>query len=267
MPQTSAEATFDRTLPVTGQVTLDIDLDSGVVVILGGESGALRVRGVLRARRSFLSWGSIEDRLHWLEQHPPIRQNGNHLQIGYTGGDSMLRGITLLLEITVPAETQVRARTDSGDIRVREIKGPVACEADSGEIEIAQIHSGVRASADSGSIRIAEVNGAVYAEADSGSIQAMDIHGAIEAKTDSGSIRLSQAEAAPIRARADSGSIDVRLAPEGGYNLRAKNDGGSVNAPEMTFVRTLSRNEVEGQVRGGGPLVDLENDSGTIDIR
>jgi DUF4097 and DUF4098 domain-containing protein YvlB len=177
----------------------------------------------------------------------------------------LLRGIKLLLEITTPADTEVRALTDRGDIRIEGIEGPVECETESGEINIASIGSDVRAKSDSGGIHIQLVKGAVDARADSGHIEALEIEGPIDATTDSGNIRLWQTVVKPVCAHADSGCIRVKLASGGGYSVRAHTDNGRFDFPEMTRQR-LSRHEVEGDIRGGGSVVDLETDSGDIEV-
>jgi len=263
------EGTFERTLTVTGPVSLDVSVHSGVIRVIRGEEGSLRVRGVLRARSPvFLGLfvgGPPGERIRTIESDPPISQNGNAIGVGDVKDRWLLRGINLLLEITTPAETEVRALADSGDIRIEGIEGPVECETDSGEINIASIGSDVRASSDSGGIHIQLVKGAVDARSDSGHIEALEVEGTIDANTDSGDIRLWQTAVKPVCAHADSGRIRVRLASAGGYSVRARTDNGRIDLPVMTRQR-LSRHELEGDIRGGGSVVDLETDSGDIEI-
>jgi len=262
MSTAALEQTFERTFAVNGPANLEVNLDSGVVRVSVGEPGAIRVRGILRARRWLFGLGNCEDRIHWLAANPPIRQDGNSVLIE---GD--FHDVTILLDIAVPRDTRVQARTDSGDIRVEGVTGPVLCESDSGRIEIGDIDGGVRATSDSGSIEIRGLRGGLFAETDSGAIDAVEVAGSVEAETDSGAIRIGQTLAAPVRARTDSGAIDLRIAPEAGYNLRVSTDSGSVNLPPLTFQRSRSPHNVEAQVLGGGPLVDIESDSGSVDIR
>ena len=49
--------------------------------------------------------------MHEIEQHPPIRQEGNNIHIEYVN----MRNISVDYEITVPADTTVRTRSGSGD--------------------------------------------------------------------------------------------------------------------------------------------------------
>lgn len=264
------ETTFERTLTVTGPVSLDLGAHSGVIRVLRGEPGQVVIRGVARARASLLSFGVFvggtpTERLRRLAENPPIAQDGNSIGVGDVTDRWLLRGLNLMLEITTPAATQVRALADSGDIRIEGIDGPVECETDSGAIEVSDIGSEVRANSDSGSIEIRGVKGPVDARADSGQIEALEIEGTIDANTDSGDIRLSQTVAKPVCAKADSGRIRLKLAAEGGYSVRARTDNGRIDLPSLTRQR-LSRHELDGDVRGGGSVVDLETDSGDIEV-
>jgi hypothetical protein len=113
----------------------------------------------------------VESRIRELEAHPPIVQNGNSIRVEVRDR-SLLRGISMRLEVETPPDSRLRARADSGGIDVRGIKGPVECHTDSGGIHASEIDSEVRATADSGGIHIRRVNGPVYAHADSGGIEA-----------------------------------------------------------------------------------------------
>src|SRR5580704_11410221 len=259
------EAQFERKLSVTGPVTLDVSTRSGVVRVRRGEDGSVTIRGVFRAKASIFSWSDPEEKVQYLASNPPVQQTGNTIQIGDVSDRWLLRRVDLLVDITTPAETKVRALGDSADLRVEGIRGPVDCESDSGEIQIANINSEVSASSDSGAIHIRDVEGCIDTRSDSGEIEALQIGGGIDAHTDSGNIRLSQTVVRPVYACSDSGSISVKLAKSGGYTIRARTDNGRIEIPEMTQA-TSSGREVGGVVRGGGSVVAVETDSGDIDI-
>lgn len=259
------EGTFERTLPVTGPVTLDVSVNAGVIRVLRGDAGAVTIRGAVRGRASFSPWAGTAGRIRRIVSDPPVFQDGNAIGIGDVTDRWLLRGLNLLVEISAPADTEVRALADSGDVRIEGIDGPVECETDSGEIKIAAIGSDVRASSDSGGIHLHLVKGAVDLRTDSGHIEALEIEGAIDAKTDSGDIHLWQTVAKPICAQADSGRVRVKLASSGGYSIHARTDHGRVELP-LTTRQRLSRDEVKGDVRGGGLRVDLETDSGDIEV-
>jgi hypothetical protein len=259
------EAQFERKLTVTGPVTLDVSTRSGVVRVRRGEDGSVTVRGVFRAQASTFSWSHPEEQVQRLASDPPVHQHGNAIQIGDVADRWLLRRVHLLLDITAPAETRLRALGDSADLRVEGIRGPVDCETDSGEIQIAGIDSEVSASSDSGAIHMREVEGSIDIRTDSGEIEALQIGGGIDAQTDSGNIRLSQTAVRPVYAHSDSGSICVKLAGGGGYTIRVSTDHGRIEIPEMTQARSSGR-ETGGVIRGGGSVVAIETDSGDIEI-
>ena len=257
----SREAEFTRTLHVTGPVRIEASTNSGMIRVKRGEDGIVTVRGLVRARGPaflYLLLGRTPQRL---VSNPPVIQNGNSITVGDAADRWMLRRVDLMVEITAPAATSLRALSDSGDLRIRGIDGPVECETDSGEIEIASVGADVRATSDSGIISIYLVAGAVDATSDSGDIEALEIAGRIEARTDSGSIQVWQTSPAPVYAASDSGRITVKLAPTGGYTLRVRTDDGRLDLPELAMT-----SKTEGLLRGGGSVVDVETDSGEIQI-
>jgi hypothetical protein len=259
------EGRFERTLKVSGPVSLDLITDSGGISVKPGPAGAVQIRGILKGHRGWNS-GDAERRIRALEQNPPIEQSGDSIRAGHVSSPDLLRGISMRLEILAPPDSSLLARADSGGIQAEGIKGPVDARADSGGIGAVDIGSEVRATADSGGIHIRNVRGPVFARTDSGGIEALDIGGSIDASADSGGLRVSQTAPAPVRIRVDSGGATVKLAPAGGYDIRVNSDTGRITVPEMTVRGTVSPHRAEGKVRGGGPLVDVQVDSGNIRI-
>jgi hypothetical protein len=262
------DGSFERTLKVTGFVELELTTDSGGISVVPGPPGTVRIRGILRGSNNWLGLnrGNVADRIRQLEAHPPIDQSGNSIRVLARNRD-MLKDISMRLEVEVPRDSRLRARADSGGIDVRGIKGPSDCATDSGGIRVTDIDGEVKAAADSGGIRISRVNGPVYARADSGGIDALEIAGTVDVETDSGGVRVSQTTPAAIRARTDSGGADITLARTGGYDIRAYAESGRVSARDVAVAGPVSRKQVNGKLRGGGPVVDVRADSGNIDIR
>ena len=261
------DGSFERTLRVTGFADLELTTDAGGIYVVPGPPGTIRIRGILKAGDNwFRRRQDVESRIRELEAHPPIVQNGNSIRVEVRDR-SLLKDISMRLEVEAPPDSRLRARADSGGIDVRGIKGPVDCHTDSGGIHASEIDSEVRAAADSGGIHIRSVNGPVYARADSGGIEALEISGSVDAQADSGGIRVSQTAPAPIKTRSDSGGADITLARTGGYDIQAHAGSGGITVPDVTVSGRISQHEVNGKLRGGGALVDVRTDSGPIDIR
>ena len=260
------QGSFERSLTVSGPVDLDVQTDSGGITITTGASGTVRVHAILKGQQGWFGSGDVASRIRELERNPPVEQTGNRVRIGYVHDRDLLKGVSMRLEIETPPDSQVRARADSGGIRVDNVRGPVDCKTDSGGIEIHNVGSETRADADSGSIHLSNIKGPVSAHVDSGGIEAVDVSGSIEAKADSGGIRLVQTSAAPIHASADSGGVHVRLAPGAGYDLSLETESGNISVPEMTIKSGFSKHHVEGKVHNGGPLVSVRVDSGGVTV-
>jgi hypothetical protein len=260
------DGSFDKSLTVSGVVDLDVKTDAGGITVRQGSAGTVRIHAILKAEHGWFGWDDVEGRIHDLERHPPIEQSHDRIRVGYVRDNGVLKGISMRLEIETPAGTQLRARADSGGIRVAGLQGPVDCKTDSGGISIDDISSTVHAAADSGGIHVRNVKGSLFAHVDSGGIEASDIGGSIEAETDSGAIRLSQTSPAPIHVKADSGGVTVTLAHGAGYDISADTESGHISTPEMTVRSAFSAHHIEGKVGGGGPLVKIQVESGSVTI-
>jgi Putative adhesin len=261
-----AYGSFDRSLTVSGPVDLEVQTDSGGITVTAGSSGVVRIHAILKAQQGWLSSNGVDARIRELERNPPIEQNGNRVRVGYLHEHNLLRNISMRLEIEAPAATELRARADSGGIEVRGLEGRIDCKTDSGGLKIHDAGSEVHAQADSGGVHINNAKGAVFAHVDSGGIDALDVAGALDLQSDSGQITLSQTVAAPIRVKADSGRVRVRLVPGAGYDVNAESDSGNISIPEMTVSSGFSRHHIEGKIRGGGSLVSIHVGSGGITI-
>jgi hypothetical protein len=266
-PAVGAEGTFEKTLAVSGPVELEIRTDSGSVTVRAGAASAIVVKGIIRTSRRWPFSHDPESVVRALQSDPPIRQSGNSIQIGTSIDPERQKHVSIEYDLLVPADTRLRAHSDSGELTIAGIGGPVDAEADSGSVRVSNIGGAVHAETDSGEVEVEAIQGNLQAQSDSGGIRARGIAGGIEASADSGGIHLQQTTAGPIRASSDSGSITVELT-RAGYDISAQSDSGGIDTDvPLTTTGMIRRNRVEGKIRGGGPLVVLEADSGGIHIR
>jgi hypothetical protein len=205
-----------------------VNTDAGGIPVRTGASGTVHVRGILKPQWSLLSGFDVEDRIRQLVASPPIEANGNVIRVA-ARDKSLLRGISMRLEIDTPTQTALRAHTDSGGIEVHRIQGPIDCQTDSGGVRAADIGGDVHAKTNSGGIQIQKVNGHVRAHADSGGIEALEVAGRVEAETDSGGIRISQRQPAPnsracrFRRGGYRTGADWQLRDHGTFGQRSRN--------------------------------------------
>ncbi len=301
----SREGRFDKTLTVSGRVSLDVETGSGNITIRRGAAGSVAIHGNIRANNSWRdSDADVESRIRAIEQHPPIEQDGNTIRIGHGTDRELMRNISVSYEITLPEDSTARSQTGSGSINVTGIRGPLELSTGSGNISAEDVNAEVTASTGSGSIGLRNVRAAVRTNTGSGNITGSGISGGVNASTGSGSIRFEQNSAGDIEARTGSGNIEisgvkgslrartgsgsieargeqtgdwhlhsgsgsvtVRLPANAAFELDARTSSGSIHTEHSVTVQgTIGRHEVRGKVGGGGPMLEVSTSSGSIRI-
>ena len=281
-----AEGQFDRTLQVSGTVSLDLTTGSGDVLIKTGGSNQVVVHGRVRSSNDWFG-GSADSAVHSVESNPPIEQNGNTIRIGYNLPEDAKRHVSISYEITVPADTTVQAGSGSGDVSVQGVRSAVKLHTGSGDIRVQDLGPQSHVETGSGSIHADSVAAPFYAGTGSGEIEAdltgsgdVDVHtgsggirirgikGGLRARTGSGGISADGDVKGPWQLHSGSGSIRLALSSSGGFNLDVHTSSGSIHSDlPITVQGTLGRHELKGAVRGGGPDVEVSTGSGDVEIR
>ena len=297
------EGHFDKTLTVSGPVDLDVSTGSGNITIHPGGASQVQIHATIRANNGWFN-GDVDKRIQYIEQHPPIEQDGNTITIGHEEDRDLMRNISISYEITTPAETHLHSATGSGNQTVDGVAGPVDSTTGSGDLRLSSIGAGVTARAGSGGIKLNGVKGTLRAATGSGDIQAEGVTGAITASTGSGDVTLTQtgsgdvevttgsgtvelngvkgavrigtgsgnisAEGTPTgdwRLRTGSGDLSVMLPQQSSFELRAHTSSGSIHtAFPITMQGTISPRDLQGKVGSGGPVLELRTSSGAIRI-
>ncbi|HEX2328064.1 MAG TPA: DUF4097 family beta strand repeat-containing protein [Candidatus Angelobacter sp.] len=298
---------FERTLKVSGQVNLEITSGSGNVTVHTGAADTVQVSAKLHGNNG-TSWlfgsGDVEERIHKIEQNPPIEQTGNSIHIGSRGDHELYRNISIDYDVTVPAQTQLTSRTGSGDQTITGVALPLNAQTGSGNVTVDNLGAEARVSSGSGDIKIGSVKGTLTASAGSGNIRAQGVAGEINAHTGSGDVEMRQVSAGNVKVDtgsgnirlhgikgglhaqagsgdivaegeptsdwklgAGSGSITLKVPSQASFNIDARTSSGSlkVNHP-VTMQGSFARNHVQGKVGNGGPLVDVHTGSGDIQV-
>lgn len=283
----AAEGSFDGTLKVSGPVELEVATGSGSIVVRAGGSGAVEVHGKIRASSGWrVTSREAEEKVRYLESHPPIVQDGNNIRIGHIEDEELRRNISISYEIVTPADTRLHAHSGSGSVRAANLSREAEVSTGSGSIELDGIGGSVRASTGSGSIRAGRVaggftgrTGSGNVEVDhtaagndeidtgSGSVEVRRLRGSLRVRTGSGGIRAQGEPVGDWRMHTGSGAITVHLPPQAAFELQARTSSGHVRTThEITVQGILSPRELHGKARGGGPLIEATTSSGSVDI-
>jgi hypothetical protein len=280
------QGTFERTLQVSGPVDLEVLTHSGDVTVRAGSSGSVVIRGKIFVSDRWLR-GDRQSDVREIEQHPPIRQEGNSIHIDYLN----VHNISVDYEITVPTDTAIRTRsgsgdqiiegthgnvdvqTGSGDVKLRNLTGEVRLQTGSGDVRAHEIAGAVRGGAGSGDIEIEETGpGDVDLHTGSGNISVRGVRGAFHAEAGSGDVTAEGVQSGTWEIRTGSGNVNVRLPGNAAFDADISTSSGTVDVdpPVETTVQGRvpeERKHIRGKVRGGGPLLSVRTGSGDIHIQ
>jgi hypothetical protein len=279
------QGTFDRTLQVNGPVDLEVLTHSGDVTIRAGASGSVQIHGKIFVSDRWLR-GNRQTDVQEIEQHPPIRQEGNSVHIDYVN----YHDISVDYEVTVPADVTIRTHSGSGDQIIEGTHGNAEIQTGSGDVKISKVTGEVRLQTGSGNVRAHEVAGSVKGGAGSGDIEVdetgqgeVDLHtgsgnitvhgiqGGFRGEAGSGDITAEGKQTGPWEIRTGSGNVQVRLPGNSAFDADISTSSGTidVNSPiEMTVQGRVqeSHKQIRGKVHGGGPLLSVRTGSGDVHV-
>ena len=280
------QGTFEKTLTVSGPVDLEVLTHSGDITVRAGSSGSIFIRGKIYVGNHWLG-GNRDADVHEIEQHPPIRQEGNNIHIDYVN----MRNISVDYEISVPADTAVRTRsgsgdqtiegthgnvdtqTGSGDVKLENLTGEIRLQTGSGNIRARHISGPVRGGTGSGDVEIDEAaSGDIDLHTGSGNINARGVQGGFHGETGSGDVTAEGTQSGSWEIRTGSGNVHVRLPANAAFDADISTSSGSVDVGEPIEMTVQGRvgdthKQIHGKVHGGGPLLRVRTGSGDIHIQ
>jgi hypothetical protein len=214
LPVQAQSGGFDRTLQVSGPVSLDVSSGSGSITVRSGAADSVHVIAKIHAQNSWAEWidwfgPSAADEIHKLESNPPIEQQGTSIRIGRLEQGWHLRSISIDYNVTVPPQTALASHTGSGDQLISGLQLASVADTGSGMITVDNIAAAVRLRSGSGDLKIDSVN-SLDAETGSGDVRATHVAGEIVATTGSGSIEIEQGAAGNARIGTGSGDVVLR---------------------------------------------------------
>ena len=260
VPALASEATFERTLSVSGRVELSVSTGSGNIHLTRGADNQVHVYGKVKS-----GWGGSEDRVREIAAHPPIEQTGNIIRIG--SHHENLHNISIDYEIQAPANAFLEAGSGSGDITVEGVGENAKISTGSGNIHASGLHGGFTVDTGSGNIYAEQTGqGDVKAQTGSGNIELRDLRGGLRAGTGSGDIKAGGTPASDWKLETGSGNVEF-WAGGAAFTLDASTGSGSVHTDrEMMTQGMQDHHHVTGKINGGGPTVRIETGSGDIRV-
>jgi hypothetical protein len=248
-----AEGSFDRTLNVSGPVSLDVSTGSGTIAIHRGAGDRVQVHGRIRAGANwFGSSRDAEEAVRQLEANPPIEQAGQTIRIGRIANRDWARDVAISYEIVAPAQSNVTSHTGSGGQTLESLAGRVVVGTGSGRITLR------------------DITGDLDANTGSGSIDATGFRGGLRLRTGSGGVRVQGEQSGRWDLQTGSGPIDVDLPSNASFELSAHTGSGAVEVGYPLTMRGRGdrhRHDVSGTVGSGGQVLSAHTGSGHIRIQ
>lgn len=123
----------------------------------------------------------------------------------------------------------VDLEVQSGDVDISNVAGPVNVRSQSGTVDVDQVRGDLNIHSQSGDISADDVIGKSEFRANSGTVDADNLRGAVDAETSSGDISIDLSAPASVRAKASSGTVDLRV-PDSAYKVVTDTSSGEADA-------------------------------------
>ena len=228
-PAAAQSFTFERTLPASAAIVVDLSTSRGTITIEAGDDDEVIVSGTATVRTGFNVPLNARELAGRIASQPPVSVNGKTIRLREAADPMMRAAATVSYRVKMPAGGSVVAVTESGAVRVDAITGAVSVRTESAEIAIAGAEGSLKATSQSGAIRVAGTPGAAW-----------------DISTRSSQIGVTLTGAATLDATSRSGEVTVE--------------------PTMTNGETTGTRS-SGTIKGGGPTVRLVSVSGAIAVR
>ena len=170
--------------------------------------------------------------------------------------------------------------TGGGSIRVEKCSGPVKATTGGGSVDLGDIGGAAQIETGAGSIRLASAKGRVQAETGGGSIE-LDGATSVQAETSAGGIIVKLLSSTGVRNNStletSAGDITVYLASDLPISIRAEIEIANGHTIRSDFSDIHVSTEggdygpktvtAEGQLNGGGPMLKVRTNSGSVNFR
>jgi DUF4097 and DUF4098 domain-containing protein YvlB len=178
------------------------------------------------------------------------------------------------LIVSVPAKTDVVAKSGDGSIDIERIGGRFDLRSGDGSIRGRELVGDVKAHTGDGSIKLESLDGGIEVDTGDGSINVGGKFTGVRARTGDGSMTIHAASGSTAAADWDittgDGSVVVEVPTGFGAEVDAHTSDGSVRLEDVTLSNVsgrLERNNVKGTLGGGGRVMRLRTGDGSITLR
>jgi Putative adhesin len=164
-----------------------------------------------------------------------------------------------------------RFKSSNGAVRVEKFRGALDIQTSNGPIELDEVEGAITAHSSNGHIHADAIRGSLDAQTSNNGIKAalLRVDREVRAETRNGSIDLALPAglASDVRAHTNNSGVTIRLAEPVNARVSARTSNSSISSEfDAVMHGDLRRNDFDGVIGKGGPLLDLSSSNGAIRI-
>jgi DUF4097 and DUF4098 domain-containing protein YvlB len=277
MPKESTmpmDAVQEQEFSCEGPISAQVRIGGGTVRVSADDSRVIVVR-VSPEDSSESSLSAVEN--------TTIQFSGNRLRVETpeSGGRLFRRGGKVVVDISLPPDSQLQANVGSADVHVEgrladvtvqsgsgdtfvdEASGDVTVKSGSGDVRAERVGGALRVHSGSGDVTATSVSGQAVVEVASGDVAIEDASGAVKATSASGDITIGAAHGDQVRINSASGDVTVGVPAGTLVWLDLSTVSGSTNSDLSLTAQAMSQATEQSRV----PLsLQLRTVSGDINV-
>lgn len=263
---------------------LDVSTSGGSITVTGSDNNEAVIKMFVRRNNRYLQASDTDLRNFEIK----IEKSGNTVVASakrLQSNTNILRpnNESISFEVSVPRNFQINVNTSGGSIRLTDLEGELSGRTSGGSIRLSKLVGDIDVRTSGGSITIEESSGKISARTSGGSVSASNSEGVLDLSTSGGSVRLenlagevsASTSGGSIRAniasltgdlslRTSGGSISATLPRGLGLNLDLR--GNSVRIPLENFSGETKRNQIVGNMNGGGHNITMRTSGGGVTV-
>ncbi len=245
------EELFERTVAVDSNGRVSVDNTNGHILVEAWGGSEVRITATKKARAR-----SRGDALELLDEiEIDISESGGNVTIDtILPRGKWLRGTSASVEyeLKVPASVALRLKSTNGKVEAEGVAGDVELKTTNG------------------SIYAEDLGGRLDVNTTNGRVEARGVAGPIDAKTTNGSVDLELTGSRldeDMAISTTNGSVDLTLPSDLAARIDARAGNGRVRSDLPLSGIYSKRNEIEGDLNGGGPTIRIRTSNGSIRLR
>jgi DUF4097 and DUF4098 domain-containing protein YvlB len=258
----AADKTLDRTFKVSPGGALTVQADGASIRVSGTNTNQVTVRMKARGPESELDDLKLDATQDGNDVTVTMRRSKNLRWFGWGWRtDSSI-------EITVPRNFRIDARTSGGSIDLKDTVGSVKLNTSGGDIVANNLDGAISLRTSGGRIAVDGVRGDVQAKTSGGDVFLMNVDGSIEGHTSGGNVRVSLVGPnRGITATTSGGNVELILPRNTSGDVTASTSGGNVKTDLPVTTTEVKESRLEGTLGGGGQQIKAHTSGGDVRLR